>query len=167
MVDILLSAPYMLPFVKRFQPAFDHYGIHLIIANVAERLSANDLMDYAGQFDGTICGDDAYTAPVLQACAPRLKVISKWGTGIDSFDRQAAKDLGIKICNTKDAFTSPVADSVLGYLLAFARKQPWLDKAMKSCEWKKIHWELLGSVTSEKLFSSGQVFLVCACWAMT
>jgi phosphoglycerate dehydrogenase-like enzyme len=67
-----------------------------------------------------------------------LKVISKWGTGIDSIDAEACSRHGIKIGRTLNAFTTPVSDSVLGYLLAFARHQPWMDRAMKSGEWEKI-----------------------------
>jgi D-3-phosphoglycerate dehydrogenase len=66
-----------------------------------------------------------------------LKVISKWGTGIDSIDRQAATRLGIQVRNTPNAFTLPVADTVMGYILAFARRQPWMDRAMKSGHWRK------------------------------
>jgi D-3-phosphoglycerate dehydrogenase len=85
-----------------------------------------------------VCGDDRYSAGVLQACAPRLKVISKWGTGIDSIDQEAASRLGIQVCRTPNAFSMPVADTVLGYMLAFARRQPWMDRAMKSGRWEKI-----------------------------
>ena len=95
-------------------------------------------MKYAGKFDGAICGDDRYTARVLEACAPRLKVISKWGTGVDSIDSAACARLGIQLCRTPNAFTLPVADTVLGYVLAFARRQPWMDRAMKSGVWEKI-----------------------------
>ncbi len=95
-------------------------------------------MKYAGQYDGTICGDDRYTSQVLQACAPRLKVIAKWGTGIDSIDQLEAKRLGISVRNTPNAFTLPVADTVMGYLLAFARCQPWMDRALKAGHWEKI-----------------------------
>lgn len=144
---ILLSAPYMLPFIERFKPVFDHYNIELLVPEVNERLEEEEILAYAGEFDGAICGDDRYTARVLQACAPRLKVVSKWGTGTDSIDRAACDRLGIQLRNTLNAFTLPVADSVLGYILAFARQQPWMDRAIKAGEWKKIPGRSLSECT--------------------
>ncbi len=144
---VLFSAPYMVPFVERFRPVFAHYGLELIVPDVHERMEEADLLAYAGQFDGVICGDDRFTSRVLQACLPRLKVISKWGTGIDSIDSQAAAELGIQVCRTPNAFTLPVADSVMGYILAFARRQPWMDRAMKAGEWQKIPGKSLSETT--------------------
>jgi phosphoglycerate dehydrogenase-like enzyme len=135
---ILISAPYLLPFMSRFEKYFEAQGWEVILAEVVERLEADDLLNYAGQIDGVICGDDRFTAKVLEAAAPRLKVISKWGTGIDSIDVEAAEALDIAVCNTPEAFTDPVADTVMGYLLAFARRGPWMDQAMKSGQWEKI-----------------------------
>jgi len=147
MPSVLLSAPYMLPTIDRFRPVFDHFGIQLILPEVHERLEEEEIMPYAGQFDGAICGDDRYTARVLEACLPRLKVISKWGTGIDSLDQEAAARLGIEIRRTPNAFTLPVADTVLGYILAFARRQPWMDRAVKAGEWNKILGRSLSECT--------------------
>jgi D-3-phosphoglycerate dehydrogenase len=147
MPTILFSAPYMIPFLDRFRPVFDRYGLDLITPPVHERLEEADLLQYAGEFDGAVCGDDRYTVRVLEACAPRLKVISKWGTGIDSIDSAAAARLGIKICRTPNAFTLPVTDTVMGYLLAFARRQPWMDKAMKSGQWEKLPGRALHECT--------------------
>jgi D-3-phosphoglycerate dehydrogenase len=138
MATVLFSAPYMIPRLDQFGSVLKSYGIDLIIAPVQERLEEDQLLGFAGQFDGAICGDDRYTARVLRACAPRLKVISKWGTGIDSIDQEAAARLGVKVCRTPNAFTLPVADTVLGYMLAFARRQPWMDRTMKSGVWDKI-----------------------------
>jgi D-3-phosphoglycerate dehydrogenase len=135
---VLFTAPYMIPFVDRFKPVFDQYNIDLIIPDVHERMEESDLLNYAGQFDGTICGDDRYSAHVIETCAPRLKVISKWGTGVDSIDAEACSRYGIKLCRTPNAFTLPVADSVLSYILAFARRQPWMDREMKNGKWEKI-----------------------------
>lgn len=144
---VLFSAPYMIPFLDRFRPVFEHYGLELIVPEVHERLEETDLLRYAGRFDGAICGDDRYTARVLQACAPRLKVISKWGTGIDSIDGQAAARLGIRVGRTPNAFTLPVADTVLAYLLAFARRLPWMDRAVKAGDWQKIPGRALHECT--------------------
>ena len=147
MYTILLTAPYMIPFLDRFRPVLENVGLELIVPEVEERLEEADLLKYAGQFDGTICGDDRYTACVLEACSPRLKVIAKWGTGIDSIDKAACARLGIKIGNTPNAFTLPVADSVMGYILAFARRQPWMDQAIKSGQWEKIPGRSLSECT--------------------
>ena len=144
---LLLTAPYMLPFLDRFRPVFNHFGFEVIAPTVNERLEEDELLTYAGRFDGVICGDDRFTDKVLTACSPRLKVIAKWGTGTDSIDHAACARLGIQLLNTPNAFTLPVSDSVLGYLLAFARQQPWMDRRVKSGEWKKIPGRSLSECT--------------------
>lgn len=138
MTTVLLSAPYMLTDRERFISILERLGFSVIAPEVEERLEEEQLLAYAGEFDGAICGDDRYTERVITACAPRLKVISKWGTGIDSIDQETCQRLGIMVGNTPNAFTLPVADSVLGYILSFARRLPWMDKAMKSGIWDKI-----------------------------
>ena len=137
MKTVLVSAPYMLPHMDRFGPILQALGFELIIPEVNERLSEGEILPYAGQFDGTICGDDRYTSRVIEACLPRLKAISKWGTGIDSIDQEACKKYGIMLGNTTNAFTVPVAESVIGYMLNFARLLPWLDDEMRKGVWNK------------------------------
>lgn len=137
-MKVLFSAPYMIPFRERFRPVFEHFDLDLLEPVVHERLSEEELMEYAGRFDGAICGDDRFSERVLKACAPRLKVISKWGTGIDSIDKIAANRMGIQVRNTLNAFTLPVADTVMGYILSFARRLPWMDRAVKTGNWQKI-----------------------------
>jgi D-3-phosphoglycerate dehydrogenase len=147
MSTILFSAPYMLPSLERFRPVLERFDLDIITPDVRERLEADEILKYAGQFDGTICGDDQYTAHVLEACLPRLKVISKWGTGIDSIDSAAATHLGIKVYRTTNAFTLPVTDSIFGYMLAFARRHPWMDRDMKSGKWNKLSGKALHEST--------------------
>jgi D-3-phosphoglycerate dehydrogenase len=137
----------MLTLIDRFRPVLERHGLDIITPEVRERLDEADLLKYAGQFDGAICGDDHYTARVLEACQPRLKVISKWGTGIDSIDSAAASRLGIRVFRTPNAFTLPVTDTVFGYMLAFARQQPWMDHEMKSARWRKIPGRALHECT--------------------
>lgn len=134
---VLVTAPYMLYTLNRFRDLFEEEGIELVVPEVEERLSAEELLPYAGEIDGAICGDDEFSREVQVAYSPRLKVISKWGTGIDSIDQEAAAELGIQVRNTLGAFTESVSDTVIGYMLAFARQIPWLDGDMKQGRWTK------------------------------
>jgi D-3-phosphoglycerate dehydrogenase len=134
---ILISAPYMQPVIERFRAELEHAGCELFIPPVFERFEEDDLLEFIGDIDGAITGDDRFTLRVLQA-APRLKVISKWGTGIDSIDREACAQLGVAVKNTPNAFSEPVADTVLGYMLSFVRNLPFMDQRMKNGVWEKI-----------------------------
>jgi D-3-phosphoglycerate dehydrogenase len=135
---ILLTAPYIIPVFDSYRYLFDKAGIDVIVEDVMERLDEGALLKYAGKIDGTVCGDDKYSEEVLRKFAPRLRVISKWGTGIDSIDREAAQALGIGVYNTLNAFTDPVADTVLEYILIFARQGPEMDSRMKANRWDKL-----------------------------
>jgi D-3-phosphoglycerate dehydrogenase len=46
--------------------------------------------------------------------------------------------MGVAVRNTPNAFSEPVADSVLGYMLCFARRLPWMAEAMRGGTWQKV-----------------------------
>ncbi|MFZ4828540.1 MAG: phosphoglycerate dehydrogenase [Phototrophicaceae bacterium] len=144
--NIMVSAPYMQPHIERLRPLFTAHDAEIILPPVRERMEEAQLLDWVGEIDGTICGDDRFTARVLDA-APRLKVIHKWGTGIDSIDQVACHARGVRVLNTPNAFSEPVADSVYGYMLAFARNIPFMDRHMKRHQWEKINGRALNEST--------------------
>lgn len=133
---IMVSAPYMLPFPDRYRRRLEKLGIEIVEMPVIESLSESDLLNCVESFDGAICGDDRFTEKVFRR-AVRLKVISKWGTGIDSIDLAAAAKFGVKVCNTPNAFTDAVADTTLGYILNFARRLDQMDKEIRRGLWTK------------------------------
>ena len=134
--NILVSAPYMQAALEEYRPVLEDAGAKIIVPQVNERLSEAELLQWIGDIDGVICGDDAFTEQVMRA-APKLKAISKWGTGIDSINQEAASRPGIAVLNTPDAFTQPVADSVLGYMFCFSRQLPWMDRDIRAGLWNK------------------------------
>jgi len=146
MRKVLVTAPYMQPVIDRFRPLFQKNGIEVALPPVHERLSEEELLRWIPGVQGVICGDDRFTARVLES-ADRLRVISKWGTGIDSIDQEACRRLGIVVRNTPNAFSEPVADTVLGYMLMFARRMHEMDDHMKKGSWEKIHGVSLGECT--------------------
>ena len=133
---VLISAPYAMPVINVYRTRLETENCDIIVAEVNERLEEHELLPIVSDVDGIICGDDRITARVIEA-APRLKVISKWGTGIDSIDVEAAARRDIKVCNTTDAFSEPVADTVLAYILLFARQVARMNADLRANRWQK------------------------------
>ncbi len=133
---VLITAPYFQLVVDEYRAFFTENDIEIIVPKVNERMEEKDLLPIIGDVDGILCGDDRITENVLSH-APRLKAIVKWGTGIDSIDKEAALKRGITVRNTPNAFTEPVADTILSYMLCFARGTIDLHEKMRNGIWEK------------------------------
>lgn len=131
-----MSAPYLQPVIHQFREWLASYQIEVDVPPMRERLSEAQLLPIIENYDGVLCGDDEFTPRVLER-ARRLKVISKWGVGTDSIDREAAARLNIAVRNTPGAFNDPVADTVMAYILAFAHPIFKLNASMRAGQWKK------------------------------
>lgn len=143
---VLVSAPYLKIDLDRFKPWFSEHDMDIDVAEQKERMEEADLLPVIEKYDGVVCGDDRFTEEVYKR-AKNLKVISKWGTGIDSINKDIAEKYGVKVFNTPDAFSHPVADTVLAFMLAFSRNLLAHDKLMKEGNWDKIKGKTLGEQT--------------------
>ena len=143
---VLVSAPYAMPVIDRYRRELEAADCEVLVPDVRERLEEDDLLPLVGDVHGIICGDDRITAQVLDA-APVLRVISKWGTGIDSIDSAAAAQRGVAVRNTPNAFSEPVADTAIGYMLMFARQLDRCTADMRAGVWNKPRLVSLGECT--------------------
>ncbi len=101
-------------------------------------LSEGRMLELAGQFDAYLCGDDALTRAVIQKSLPRLKVISKYGIGLDKIDLKAATDLKVPVLFTPGVNHTTVAEHTFALLLAAVRNLvPEANYTAKG-EWKRI-----------------------------
>ena len=57
----MVSAPYMQPILDRFKDAFEKHDIEVVAPPVNERLNEEELLQWIGDIDGVICGDDSFT----------------------------------------------------------------------------------------------------------
>jgi len=87
--------------------------------------------------DGYIAGVDAIDRAALQA-ADRLKVISRYGVGLDSVDLQAAAERGIVVTCTPGANTVSVAELAVGLLLSLARQIPEGASALRQGNYPRL-----------------------------
>ncbi len=86
--------------------------------------------------DGYIAGLDGIDANALRA-ADRLKVISRYGVGVDNVDLVAAREKGIVVTNTPGANSVSVAELALGLILALARQIPEAVEAVQHGNWPR------------------------------
>ncbi len=108
-------------------------------------LSESQMLDLVGDIDGMICGDDSITRAVIQKALPKLKVISKYGIGLDKIDVQAATDLKIPLTYCPGVNHTTVAELTFGLLLAIYRDIVIECNHVKKGEWKRITGhEILG-----------------------
>ncbi|HXF96627.1 MAG TPA: phosphoglycerate dehydrogenase, partial [Gemmatimonadales bacterium] len=77
----------------------------------------------------------------LMGRAPRLRVIARAGTGVDTIDVHAATRRGIAVMNAPGANTVSAAEHALGLLLALVRHIPWAAEAMRRGEWDRKRFE--------------------------
>ena len=134
--NILITA---FPFVneyKKLKKFFKNDNFNIKIVKTAQSLKEKDLLKLIKNIDGVICGDDEFNKDVLKK-ANKLKVLSKWGTGLDSIDLITCKKLNIKVYNTPGAFTESVATQALAFILNFNRKILLNHNNVKNGIWNK------------------------------
>ena len=134
---VLITTPQLQQTIDRYRIQFAQKGIEIELPALVQQLKEPDLLEIIDRFDGIIAGDDEMTTRVLEK-AKRLKVISRWGVGVDAIDLEAARRLGIQVYNTPDVFADEVADVVIGYLVLLVRQLHRLDQAVREGNWTKI-----------------------------
>lgn len=108
-------------------------------------LSEARMLELAGDFDAFLCGDDAITREVLEKSLPKLKVISKYGIGLDKIDLPATKELQVPVLFTPGVNHDTVAEHTFALLLALTKNLPFAIDATRAGRWdRKTGYELLG-----------------------
>ena len=116
----------------------------LVFNPQAKPLSEQDLIPLIKDCEGFIAGLDSITRKVMEN-APKLKVISRYGVGVDQVDLEAAREKSIVVCNSPGVNANAVADLAFALLLGIARRLPLLDRKTKEGEWpRSTGFELYG-----------------------
>jgi len=116
---------------------------------VIRRGSAHELKDLADvlpSVDGWIAGTGPVGAAHLELAA-RLRVISRYGVGVDNVDLDEAARRGIMVTNTPGANSSAVADHTVALLLSALRGIPAGDRRVRKGDWSSWSTRELGALT--------------------
>ncbi|MFN8377853.1 MAG: C-terminal binding protein [Anaerolineae bacterium] len=106
-------------------------GADLIVAETGDEA---ELVALAPQADAILTNWKRVTADVLDA-APRCRIVSRYGVGIDNIAVDHATDLGILVTNVPDYCVEEVSDHALALLMASARSIPVYDRGTQVGRW--------------------------------
>lgn len=100
-------------------------------------LPESRMLELAGSFDAFLCGDDAITRAVIDRSLPRLKLISKYGIGVDKIDVKYATERKIPVLFTPGVNHTTVAEHTFLLLLALEKNFLYGVDASRKGEWKR------------------------------
>ena len=124
----------------------DEAGIEYVINPIGRRLTEAEMVQLIPGFDVLIAGTEPITERVLEA-APRLRLISRVGVGLDSVDLLAARARGIAVAYTPEGPADAVAELTIGLSLSLLRGVHLANTAIRQGVWKRIQGRRLARVT--------------------
>lgn len=104
------------------------------------------LADLLPRADAWIAGTGPVTAAHLDR-APRLRIVARYGVGVEAVDLDAARARGIAVSNTPGANSDAVADHAVGLMLAALRQIAVGDRRVRRGDWSVARGRQLGSLS--------------------
>lgn len=147
-MKVAVTCGHLIRDIEDYRSQFADAGLDLVLPDVpGQELAGQELVDAMDGIVGVIAGDDQFSLDVMQQL-PELRIISKWGIGLDGIDRPAAADLGITVTNTPGMFGNEVAEQALAYLLALVRGTVMVDREVRAGGWPKPVGRSVGSLSA-------------------
>ncbi len=136
-MKILVTARSFRKTPGRHKELLEQSGHQVVESPLDRPLKEAEMVELISDVDGGILGLDEVTANVI-AAGKRLKVISRYGAGVDNVDLAAATASGVVVTNTPGANSIAVAELTLGLMLALARRIPQHHASAKAGSWSRV-----------------------------
>lgn len=135
---------------KRAKALLEENGFEIITYQGEKVMSAEEIKAVGSDIFGAILGCDEWTEEIFEAC-PKLKVLARFGIGVESIDLEAAKRHGVKVCNARGMNSDSVAEMTILQVLAVYRNLINLDRTTRGGDWMRyaghtIHNKVYGLV---------------------
>lgn len=119
------------------QALLNQQGFEVI--NLRGPLKEADMLNHIENIDGLICGDDEITREVIQKGKnSKLRIISKYGIGLDKIDLSSAKEFNIPVTNCPGVNNVTVAEHVFALLLSYTKNIIQEHNFIQNQEWKRL-----------------------------
>jgi D-3-phosphoglycerate dehydrogenase len=122
-----VMAPETLAVLKSLVPA----GFEIVFPEKNDRAEHLSMLETA---EYIFVGATNIDADLIQR-APHLKMIQKWGIGVEKIDLEAARAKGIMVAITSGANSLPVAEHTIMLMLASLRRLPLAHNSLVQGQW--------------------------------
>ena len=150
--NVLITAPAIAETGTAALELLRSAGCEIAMPLLTVPLTGDTLREMLSGRDAVFAGIETFSAVILESTsASRLKIISRWGVGLDSVDVAAATRLGITVSIARGLLDEAVADYTFGLLLTLARQIPTGHASVQAGEWKQtwgcdVHGRTLGLI---------------------
>lgn len=121
------------------------FADEVVFNSLGRPLTSSEVSEMTSGCDGYLAGLDTIDAKAIEGMPSSLKVISRYGVGLNNVDLEAAKKRGIAVTNTPLANSQSVAELAVGLMFCAARRLPRQDASMRMKKWELyIGMELAG-----------------------
>ncbi|MGI5919223.1 MAG: phosphoglycerate dehydrogenase [Christensenellales bacterium] len=134
---LVTPTSFLKPVNAKAKEMLEAFADEVVYNPHARPLTAEEVAALLPGVDGYIAGLDTISAEVLADAPASLKVISRYGAGVDRVDLAAARARGIVVTNTPGTNSTAVCELAFGLMLSLARHIPQLDAAVKSGGWPR------------------------------
>ena len=126
--------PEMEPVLAKARSCFDS----VVLNPWGRRGTQEEIRQIWDGADAIICGAELFDKAFLDDAPSTLKVLSRYGVGVDNIDISACKAKGIQVCNTPGANADSVAEMAMCLMMACARQVVNHDEHTRRGEWKRF-----------------------------
>ncbi len=130
-MKVLVTASHFDTLCVEAKKLLEEKGFEVVTGGDMPYLPAEELIKIIGDIDAAIVGMDQWNKDVFEA-AKKLKVIARFGVGVDNIDLAAAKEKGIVVVNARGLNSNAVAETTMALLLNILRSMPTLVETLKN-----------------------------------
>ncbi|MDO8603552.1 MAG: phosphoglycerate dehydrogenase [Candidatus Omnitrophota bacterium] len=140
--EVLISTTTFAEFDRTPLDCMEKKGLSYKLNPYGRKLNAGEVIELGKNAIGIVAGTEPFTNDVLLHL-PKLRVISRCGSGTDNIDLESADKKGIKVYNTRGIPSRAVAELTVGVLLNLLRKITQMDRLVREGKWEKKMGALL------------------------
>ncbi len=112
-------------------------GFEVVENTYGRPLTFSELERVVFDADAVVAGVDTWNEEVFKI-APKLRVIARFGVGVDNIDLEKAREYGINVTNAKGMNANAVAELTVGLILGAMRNLPNLDSSLRKGNWDRF-----------------------------